>query len=125
MLLTALSPLGCYQNLSDSYPMQHFLITWSFPTVEGSWQSCPGFAEYINAGAPGDKFEGFELKYRVCEPISGSGVAIAVATDIGKVWAHLGPWIKEFGIEFEVSAVVSDAEFAALWPGVEAAASVE
>ena len=105
--------------------MQHFLISWSFPTVEGSWQSCPGFAEDINAGAPGDKFEGFELKYRVCEPISGSGVAIAVATDIGKVWAHLGPWIKEFGIEFEVSAVVSDAEFAALWPGVEAAATVE
>ena len=42
--------------------------------------------------------------------------------DIGKVWAHLGPWIKGFGIQFEVTAVVSDAEFAAMWPGVAAAA---
>ena len=105
--------------------MQHYLIAWEFPTVEGAWSSSPGFAEYINSGAPGDKFVGFELKYRVCEPISGSGVAIAIATDIGKVWAHLGPWIKEYGIQFEVTAVVSDAEFASMWPGVSAAASVE
>ena len=77
--------------------MQHYLIVWSFPTVDGAWESCPGFAEYINAGAPGDRFEGFELKYRVCEPVSGSGVAIALASDIGKGWAHLGPWIKGFG----------------------------
>ena len=105
--------------------VQHYLIVWSFPTVEGAWDSCPGFADYINAGGPGDKFEGFELKYRVCEPVSGSGVAIAVASDIGKVWAHLGPWIKGYGIQFEVTAVVSDAEFAAMWPGVEAAAAVE
>jgi hypothetical protein len=52
-------------------------------------------------------------------------VAIAVASDIGKVWAHLGPWIKDFGIQFDVTAVVSDAEFAAMWPMVEAAASVD
>ena len=105
--------------------VQHYLIVWSFPTVEGAWESCPGFADYINAGAPGDKFDGFELKYRVCEPVSGSGVAIAEASDIGKVWAHLGPWIKGYGIEFDVTAVVSDAQFAAMWPGVEAAAVVE
>ena len=105
--------------------MQHYLIVWSFPTVEGAWESCPGFADYINAGAPGDMFDGFELKYRVCEPVSGSGVAIAEASDIGKVWAHLGPWIKGYGIEFDVTAVVSDAQFAAMWPGVEAAAAVE
>ena len=104
--------------------MQHYLIVWTFPTVEGAWESCPGFADYINSGAPGDAFDGFALKYRVCEPISGSGVAIAVASDIGKVWAHLGPWIKDFGIQFEVTAVVSDAEFAAMWPMVEAAATV-
>ena len=105
--------------------MQHYLIVWTFPTVEGAWESCPGFAAYINAGATGDSFEGFQLVYRVCEPISGSGVAIAKATDISKVWAHLGPWIKGFGIQFEVTAVVSDSEFAAMWPGVAAAAETE
>ena len=84
-----------------------------------------GFADYINAGGPGDCFEGFQLKYRVCEPISGSGVAIAEATDIGKAWTHLGPRIKEFGIQFEVSPVVTDAEFASMWPGVAAVADAE
>ncbi len=108
-----------------SFTLQHYLIVWTFPTVEGAWESCPGFADYINSGAPGDAFDGFALKYRVCEPISGSGVAIAVASDIGKVWAHLGPWIKDFGIQFDVTAVVSDAEFAAMWPMVEAAATVD
>jgi hypothetical protein len=52
-------------------------------------------------------------------------MAIAVASNIGKVWAHLAPWIKGFGIEFEVTPVVSDAEFAAMWPGVQAAASTD
>ena len=85
-------------QLDAPFTLQHYLIVWTFPTVEGAWESSPGFAEYINAGAPGDVFDGFALKYRVCEPISGSGVAIAVASDIGKVWAHLGPWIKDFGI---------------------------
>ncbi len=102
--------------------VQHYLIIWSFPTVEGSWEACPPFAEYINSGGPGDKFEGFELKYRVCDPIAGRGMAISVASDIGKVWAHLAPWIKGFGLKFEVTPVVSDAEFAAMWPGVQAAA---
>ena len=104
--------------------MQHYLIVWSFPTVESSWDSCR-FADYINSGAPGDVFDGFELKYRVCEPVSGSGVAIAAASDIGKVWAHLGPWIKGYGIEFDVTAVVTDAEFASMWPGVKAIADLE
>ena len=83
-----------------------------------------GTVNKIASGVPGDKFEGFELKYRVCEPVSGSGVAIAEASDIGKVWAHFGPWIKVYGIEFDVTAVVSDAQFAMMWPGVEAVAEV-
>lgn len=106
------------------HTVQHYLIVWTFPTVEGAWTSSPGFTDYINSGCPGDHFEGFDLKYRVCEPISGSGVAIACATDIGKVWTHLAPWIQGFGIQFEVTAVVSDQEFAAMWPSVQAAGSV-
>ena len=59
--------------------MQHYLIVWTFPTVEGSWESCPGFADYINAGGPGDCFEGFhsniafvnrsvEVEWRLLQP---------------------------------------------------------
>lgn len=50
-------------------------------------------------------------------------MAIAVAADICKVWAHLAPWIEGFGIQFDVTPVVSDAEFAAMWPGVQASAA--
>ena len=71
--------------------VQHYLIVWNFPTVQGSWEACPSFAGYINSGGPGDHFDGFELKYRVCDPIGGKGMAIAVASDIGKVWTHLAP----------------------------------
>ena len=51
-------------------------------------------------------------------------MAIAVATDISKVWTHLAPWIAEFGIHFDVTPVVSDAEFAAMWPGVQSAVAL-
>ena len=103
--------------------VQHYLIVWNFPTVQGSWEACPSFAGYINSGGPGDHFDGFDLKYRVCDPIGGKGMAIAVANDIGKVWTHLAPWIAGFGIHFDVTPVVSDAEFAAMWPGVKSSAA--
>ena len=57
MATTWLSPFSLF--------VQHYLIVWSFP-VEGAWESCPGFADYINAGGPGDKFDGFEMLFRVC-----------------------------------------------------------
>ena len=65
------------------------------------------------------------MNYRVCESVNGSGVVIAEASHIRKVQAHLGRWIKSYAIEFDVTAVVSDALFAAMRPGVEAAAEVE
>ena len=74
---------------------------------------------------PGDRFDGFKLKYRVCDPIAGRGMAIAVASDIGKVWTHLAPWIKGFGIKFEVTPVVSDSEFASMWPSVQASGNAD
>jgi hypothetical protein len=52
-------------------------------------------------------------------------VAIAAATDIGKVWTHLGPSIKGYGIQFEVTAVATDAELASMWTGVSAVADAE
>ena len=119
----SLSLSAVRDNRSNLMPVQHYLIVWNFPTVKGSWDACPSFAGYINGGGAGDHFEGFELKYRVCDPIGGKGMAIAVATDLGKVWAHLAPWIEGFGIHFDVTPVVSDAEFASMWPGVRASAA--
>ena len=121
--------LDCPVSATGDWPcinlVQHYLIVWNFPTVAGSWEACSPFAEYINAGGPGDRFDGFELKYRVCDPIAGRGMAIAVASDIGKVWTHLAPWIKGFGIKFEVTPVVSDSEFASMWPSVQASGNAD
>ena len=104
--------------------MQHYLIVWSFPTVESSWDSCPGFADYINSGAPGDVFDGFELKYRVCEPVSGSGVAIAAASDIGKVWFTSVRGSKGMGLNL-MSPLSSRMPSSLVWPGVKAIADLE
>ena len=52
-------------------------------------------------------------------------MAIAEASDIRKVWTHLGPWIKGYGIEIDVTAVVTGDEFAAMWPGVKAIADLD
>ena len=119
----SLSSRAVNNDRSALIPVQHYLIVWNFPTVKVSWDVCPSFAGYINAGGVGDHFEGFELKYRVCDPIGGKGMAIAVAADLGKVWIHLSPWIAGFGIHFDVTPVVSDAEFASMWPGVRASAA--
>ena len=51
-------------------------------------------------------------------------MAIAVAADLGKVWIHLSPWIAGFGIHFDVTPVVSDAEFASMWPVVRVSAAL-
>ena len=71
-----------------------------------------------------DLFYGFELKYRVCDPFSGSCVAIAVVSE--KQDLHLPRSLdKRYWIEFDVTAFLTDAQFAATWPGVKAIARLE
>ena len=94
----------------------------SFPTVGHHGTPAQGLPT-TSIQAHRDVFDGFEVVPRR-EPVSGSGVAIAAASDISNL-GHLGPWIKGYGIEFDVTAVVTDAEFASMWPGVKAIADLE
>ena len=50
-------------------------------------------------------------------------MAIAVIKYIGKVWTHLAPWMAGFCIHFDVPPVVSDAEFTAMWSGIQSSAA--
>ena len=52
-------------------------------------------------------------------------MAIAAAMDIGNIWTRLRPWIRGYRIQFAVTAVVTDAEFASIWPDVAAVAYAE
>lgn len=105
-------------NQQNFYVMHHFLLTWNFPTQEDNWAAGSAFAEYIKSGGPADCFEGFELKYRLCDPIAGNGVAVIYADHISKVWKHAAPWIAGFGVEVDVQTMLSDLEFLAAQPEV-------
>ena len=87
--------------------MQHYLIVWSFPTVEGAWESCPGFADYINSGGPGDKFDGFELLFRVHAPGEGRVVVLCRAESDKQLFAHFAPWRAQFGMVIDFTPVIS------------------
>ena len=93
--------------------MQHFLLIWNFPTQEDNWAAGSVFAQYIKSGGPADCFEGFELKYRLCNPLAGNGIAVIQADHISKVWKHAAPWISGFGVEVDVQPMLSDLEFLA------------
>ena len=70
--------------------------------------AAPCLADYIRSFAPGDLNKGVDLKYRVCESVVESGIAIAQISDIGTVKSHLCPWNKGYEIEFDVTTAVSD-----------------
>ena len=55
----SLSSRAVNNDRSALIPVQYYLIVWNFPTVKVSWDFCPSFAGYINAGGAGDHFEGF------------------------------------------------------------------
>ena len=102
--------------------MHHYQLNWNFASQEDSWAAGVAFADYIRSGSPADRFDGFEVKYRVCDPQGGWGTAIVCADHISKVWQHSAPWIKHFKVQIEINPVMSDDEFVANQEAVYAAA---
>ena len=93
--------------------MALFKLDWTFPTQELGYAGGEKFLEFLEAGAPSDKSEGFEILWRVTNPLNGTGTFVAEATDISKIWEYAAPWIKGYGCECEVEAVFSDENFIA------------
>jgi hypothetical protein len=71
--------------------VHHYQLNWNFASKEDSWAAGVAFADYIRSGSPADRFDGFEAKYRVCNPQGGWGTANVCADHISKVWQHTAP----------------------------------
>ena len=52
--------------------MTTYQVFWAFPNQEASVKCTPAFVQYLTEGKQGDKFEGFEIKYRVLDPQNGT-----------------------------------------------------
>ena len=74
--------------------MTTYQVFWAFPNQEASVKCTPAFVQYLTEGKQGDKFEGFEIKYRVLDPQNGTGNFIVEAESPQKIWEHTAPWIK-------------------------------
>ena len=57
--------------------MTTYQVFWAFPNQEASVRGTPSFVKYLTEGKKVDKFDGFEIKYRVLDPQSGTGNFIA------------------------------------------------
>ena len=91
--------------------MTTYQVFWAFPNQEASVKCTPAFVQYLTEGKQGDKFEGFEIKYRVLDPQNGTGNFIVEAESPQKIWEHTAPWIKGFGVKVEIRAMMTDEEF--------------
>ena len=56
--------------------MTTYQIFWAFPNQEASVKCTPAFVQYLTEGKQGDKFEGFEINYRVLDPQNGTGILL-------------------------------------------------
>ena len=91
--------------------MTTYQVFWAFPNQEASVKCTPAFVKYLTEGKLGDKFEGFEIKYRVLDPQNGTGNFIVEAESPQKIWEHTAPWIKGFGVKVEIRTMMTDEEF--------------
>ena len=66
--------------------------------------------QYIDSGAPMDKFEGFELITRFHAPETGEVFVTLKADNHLAISEHFGVWRAKFGLEWNITAVLNDEE---------------
>tara|TARA_S200000501_G_scaffold335033_1_gene339414 strand:+ start:174 stop:482 length:309 start_codon:yes stop_codon:yes gene_type:complete len=91
--------------------MTTYQVFWAFPTQESSVKCTEAFVKYLTEGKQADKFDGFEIKFRVMDPQNGTGNFVVKADSPQKIWEHTAPWIKDFGVKVEVRVMLTDEEF--------------
>ena len=67
--------------------------------------------EYLTEDKQADKFDGFEIKFRVIDPQNGTGNFVVKPDSPQKIWEHTAPYIKGFGIKVKVRVMLTDEEF--------------
>ena len=91
--------------------MQTYLVHWQFPDQESHMQGAEVFAEYVEKGCEGDQFNGFKVVNRVVNPEGANGWAIVESSNHQNIWKWGSTWVDNFGVEIEVTPVLTDQEF--------------
>ena len=89
--------------------MQLFLVDCQFTNVSNQISAYKQFVEYWENGemAKQDKFNGFELLFRVHAPGEGRVVILCKANSDKELFTHFAPWRAEFDIDMEMTPVIS------------------
>ena len=89
--------------------MQYYVCNGQIPT-ETQDEGYTAFIEYMDSGAEGDKFDGFELVARLHMPESGRVCVICKAADAKALFRHFMFWRSMFGLDFEYAPALTCAE---------------
>ena len=89
--------------------MQLYLVDCQFPDVDNQIAAYKQFVELWDNGemSKQDKFEGYETLFRVHAPGEGRVVILCKAVSDKELFAHFAPWRAQFGIEMEMTPVIS------------------
>ena len=89
--------------------MQLYLVVCQFEDIELQKAAYAQFIELWESGAMAkeDKFDGFELLFRVHAPGEGRVVVLCRADGDKQLFTHFAPWRAQFGIVMEITPVIS------------------
>ena len=89
--------------------MQLYLVDCQFEDIELQKAAYAQFIELWESGAMAkeDKFDGFELLFRVHAPGEGRVVVLCRAEGDKQLFTHFAPWRAQFGIVMEITPVIS------------------
>ena len=91
--------------------MQTYMVHWQFPDQESHMQGVEAFIGFVEGGCEGDKFDGFKVANRVLNPEGANGWAIVESANHQNIWKWSSIWVDNFGVEIEVTPVLTDHEF--------------
>ena len=89
--------------------MQLFLVDCQFPDIENQVAAYKQFVEFWENGemSKQDNFDGFEMLFRVHAPGEGRVVILCNANGDKELFLHFAPWRAQFGIDMEITPVIS------------------
>ena len=81
-------------------PMQMYLADCVFPEIEGQLAAYKSFCELWDSGEMPklDKFDGFEMLFRVHAPGAGRVTILFKAESDAQIFESFAPWRPQFGI---------------------------
>ena len=89
--------------------MQLYLVDCQFTDTDNQIAAYKQFVEFWENGemSKQDKFDGFEMLFRVHAPGEGRVVILCNAKSDKELFLHFAPWRAQFGIDMEITPVIS------------------